>query len=311
MFAKRENERSTQGESERAGERAAFDVGEKEALVVDRVLDEGRPPSPLSSLPDFKDRIRRSPQVNKAQGPNRCRQVIGGSGALHAWCIRGERACPKPSSAAAAAAAAAALTASPSATATATAATCPPCPRRHRRRRREPPTWAAHPCQVRSGRTVGAGCSSCCGASRRSEGRRTSGRTAIGSRAAAVAGGVSTDSEIRAPEIIAGEDRRADITVRKENKSAVHLFVLMASEFKDGRKEGRGGGRNKWRANRVRVAWENRCKCDTGVLVYHHLPPVFFFGVFVSCLGEKSKSCQVHIATSNLNLGGWSTHVRP
>ena len=227
-------ERTINAGGERASERAAFDVGEKEALVVDRVLDEGRPPSPLSSLPDFKDRIRKSPQVNKAQGPNRCRQVIGGSGALHAWCIRGERACPKPS-AAAAAAAAAALTASPSATATATAATCPPCPRRHRRRR-EPPTWAAHPCQVRSGRTVGAGCSSCCGASRRSEGRRTSGRTAIGSRAAAVAGGVSTDSEIRAPEIIAGEDRRADITVRKENKSAVHLFVLMASEFKDGRK---------------------------------------------------------------------------
>ena len=183
---------------------------------------------------------------------------------MHAWCIRGERACPKPS-AAAAAAAAAALTASPSATATATAATCPPCPRRHRRRRREPPTWAAHPCQVRSGRTVGAGCSSCCGASRRSEGRRTSGRTAIGSRAAAVAGGVSTDSEIRAPEIIAGEDRRADITVRKEIKSAVHLFVLMASEFKDGRKEGEEGAINgaptgsEWHgrigASAIRVCW--------------------------------------------------------
>ena len=164
--------------------------------------------------------------VNKAQGPlplPRCKQVIGAAWTEPAWCIRGERACPKPS-----AAAAAPPTASPAATAAA-ATCCPPCQHRRKRRRRREPTWAAHPCQVRSGlawlAAVRAGCSSCCGASRRSEGRRTSGRTAIGTRAA-VAGGVSTASEIRAPEIIAGADRRADITVRKEREREERGAIL-------------------------------------------------------------------------------------
>ena len=172
--------------------------------------------------PDFRDR-RRSQQGPGAPSPSRCKQVIGAAWTEPARCIRGERACPKPS-----AAAAAPPTASP--TATAAAATC--CPRQHRRkrrRRRGEPTWAAHPCQVRSGlawlAAVRAGCSSCCGASRRSEGRRTSGRTAIGTRAA-VAGGVSTASEIRAPEIIAGADRRADITVRKEREREERCAIL-------------------------------------------------------------------------------------
>ena len=137
VFAKRENEQQQEERAiGRASERAAFDVGGKEAVVVvAQVLTEKGPPS-SSPLPEFQDRSQQGPGAPSVQ-------VIG-CAPCRAWCIRGERACPKPSLAAAAA-----LTASPS-TATATA-TCPPCPRRHRRER----TWAAHPCQVRSALAAG------------------------------------------------------------------------------------------------------------------------------------------------------------
>ena len=121
----------------RTNNAAAFDVGGKEAVVVvvAQVLTEKGPPS-SSPLPEFQDRSQQGPGAPSVQ-------VIG-CAPCRAWCIRGERACPKPSLAAAAA-----LTASPTAT-----ATCPLCPRGPRRHRRER-TWAAHPCQVRSALAAG------------------------------------------------------------------------------------------------------------------------------------------------------------